>query len=1194
MDKDFRGGGGTGLRLNPLPSTMEQNMNKQTIAIIAILAVAALAIACVPATDTDAVDGTDFSTVLGTPGEDGKYTVNAGTYYLNDDLTVNGPLSFNGAITLNLNGHTLTIAKNKIATVELESNLTIAGEGRIEGDSNPLFNVKGTMTLETATIHNAQTSAVKVPSTSVTVGDDKTSVKGTFNMNGGALTSDKSYALYVSGGAANIKAGTVGPSSSNALYITKSSTVTIGETGTAGPTITTMSPNSANVTINSGTIGAVKSNFGDDSTFNCVFESDVSQYLPQKYTCAQSGDGFTVVELTEATAAAKLDDTPYGSLVKAASVMTDGQTLTLMKDYVGDKSVSVAIYYGTIDLNGFSITNNGGKSTSYGLEIYPEHSDKPTQTEYGAVEIVNNGTATSTITSTVPIHMDRGNDAYPLELSIKGSIRTVATGDSGSILMTDGRLVYTQEAASMIATGGFLATTADGDQYIFGSLAEALKEDKNKTAVLLNDYDGRIGFNLGAGYTLDLNEHTVRSNENAAIDINDSNCELTIRNGTIEAKYDGIAVAVAGEGFDGPITYENSGVVLIDVNLKANGGYGIVTNGSCSNMDITVTGGSIEVPSGHGIYHPSTGDVVLKDVAISALTGVEHRKGSLEISGKTTIAATGEYHVESNNSGTTTSGAAVAIVSYETEIKVDISGGTFTGAVAFSQQNPSGVENVNYDFSISGGDFTSTGTDKNGQTYPAIVTEIDEATGASEVTEPFVTGGTFSGDVSDYMPKGIQTGTDESGQTVVTPPIVIEETEVTVLTTTYQIFASHYDGATVKYTSSDETNFDVDPSGKVTITGAGTATITATVTVEGKEYTDTITLTYSADHTVSTPSGSEVQFNAVVIQPDDELTGRYNEVKDLPEGLEMNAEGWTFIDVERTDGSSDSATFRLTVPGLTAEKRFVIVHFGDTVDYPTYKVGNGYVDVTATSFSPFAYITYDEYTITFEGEGVETQTMTVPAGSSLDYSDFQEPSRDGYQFMYWADENGDRVTHLDNISSDHTLTAVWIKQIDISVDRSGTLYEGGSITVTVSTTYVPEDGESIWYRYSGAMSVVSTNEFTISQEGTYTFAVYVLKGDVADDVVVGAGIKELVIKYGVAPVDPDDPDTPVDPDDPSTDPDTPVEPAPGWDDDEPLPPMPPASTSDSDDGSVTIVACAAAAAVAALMAVFLIVTYRKD
>ena len=53
------------------------------------------------------------------------------------------------------------------------------------------------------------------------------------------------------------------------------------------------------------------------------------------------------------------------------------------------------------------------------------------------------------------------------------------------------------------------------------------------------------------------------------------------------------------------------------------------------------------------------------------------------------------------------------------------------------------------------------------------------------------------------------------------------------------------------------------------------------------------------------------------------------------------------------------------------------------------------------------------------------------------------------------------------------------------------------------------------------------------------------------------------------------------------------EPAPGYDDDEDLPPFIPSQPKDSGD-DVTIVACAAAAVVAALMAVFLIVSYKKE
>lgn len=61
------------------------------------------------------------------------------------------------------------------------------------------------------------------------------------------------------------------------------------------------------------------------------------------------------------------------------------------------------------------------------------------------------------------------------------------------------------------------------------------------------------------------------------------------------------------------------------------------------------------------------------------------------------------------------------------------------------------------------------------------------------------------------------------------------------------------------------------------------------------------------------------------------------------------------------------------------------------------------------------------------------------------------------------------------------------------------------------------------------------------------------------------------------------------PEEPTQEPDT----TPGYDDDEDLPPFIPTQPKDSGD-DVTIVACAAAAVVAALMAVFLIVSYKKE
>ena len=63
--------------------------------------------------------------------------------------------------------------------------------------------------------------------------------------------------------------------------------------------------------------------------------------------------------------------------------------------------------------------------------------------------------------------------------------------------------------------------------------------------------------------------------------------------------------------------------------------------------------------------------------------------------------------------------------------------------------------------------------------------------------------------------------------------------------------------------------------------------------------------------------------------------------------------------------------------------------------------------------------------------------------------------------------------------------------------------------------------------------------------------------------------------------------------DPEPEPSPEPEPTPGYDDEEDLPPFIPTQPKDSGD-DVTIVACAAAAVVAALMAVFLIVSYKKE
>ena len=131
---------------------------------------------------------------------------------------------------------------------------------------------------------------------------------------------------------------------------------------------------------------------------------------------------------------------------------------------------------------------------------------------------------------------------------------------------------------------------------------------------------------------------------------------------------------------------------------------------------------------GSAIYHPQVGTLTVKGGEIvGANTGIELRSGTLSISRGTISCTRTDNVTQPNGSGTTVSGAALAISQHTTNeaISVTISGGTFTGPYALYEEDlqddkVSDIKIAN----VSGGTF-------NGKVY-------------SENCTQFISGGTFS------------------------------------------------------------------------------------------------------------------------------------------------------------------------------------------------------------------------------------------------------------------------------------------------------------------------------------------------------------------------------------------------------------------------------------------------------------------
>lgn len=143
--------------------------------------------------------------------------------------------------------------------------------------------------------------------------------------------------------------------------------------------------------------------------------------------------------------------------------------------------------------------------------------------------------------------------------------------------------------------------------------------------------------------------------------------------------------------------------------------YGIVTNGTYTNAEIDLTDTNVTAKSGTAIFAAAQNSTTaVSGGEIGGLTGIEVRAGSLTIT-DATITATGEYKVEANRSGTTVTGAAVAVsphVTYQ-DVAVTINGGTFaatgTNGKSFAQVNTvkddEGYQEVEIDLAIKDGEF---------------------------------------------------------------------------------------------------------------------------------------------------------------------------------------------------------------------------------------------------------------------------------------------------------------------------------------------------------------------------------------------------------------------------------------------------------------------------------------------------------
>lgn len=280
-----------------------------------------------------------------------------------------------------------------------------------------------------------------------------------------------------------------------------------------------------------------------------------------------------------------------------------------------------------------------------------------------------------------------------------------------------------------------------GSNY-YATLADALLHAADGEIVLLQDIDVTAQVEIAAGVTATIDlaghkiEYTGSTTLSSGVILVHNGASLTINDssdpdaGSIvsgDKAYAAVALTKLGDDASTPATLVVNGGALTGYY------YGITGNGSRNNTVISINGGTITGTVGIAIYHPQVGTLTVNDGSLTGVdAAIEMRAGTLVINDGTFTATATEFSCNPNGSGSTTSGAAIAIAQHTTkkDIEVTINGGTFNGVKALNESNPQ----VN-------------------DPAPQVTMAVTAGTFTGEVTtvdvDKFISGGSFSEPVAE-------------------------------------------------------------------------------------------------------------------------------------------------------------------------------------------------------------------------------------------------------------------------------------------------------------------------------------------------------------------------------------------------------------------------------------------------------------
>ncbi len=395
-----------------------------------------------------------------------------------------------------------------------------------------------------------------------------------------------------------------------------------------------------------------------------------------------------------------------------------------------NKSATVTVYADELDLSGSSFTGTivvpegkiltisnapeNLKVEGEGEVIFAQPVAKIGDTSYNtledAVAAANEGDtivllSDVVITSTVKVTADK---KFTLDLNgyaIDGTENVrIALMTYGDVILKDSSAEQTGIIKAGIGTAGNAVNVCGGT-----FIMESGNIYSKNNALLIDEEACVVNINGGK-----ITAETTTNNSSVMYISSTSNTVVNVTGGEMI-------------GFNGILLWNNTEINVSGGTITGKSGPGIQGNGSKDNTKISITGGNVygeEV----GIYHPQGGELTISgNATVTGSTGVVVKGGNVTIAGGTITAFGEAADYAPKNSGFIGTGDALYVEHYDNST---------------SSENY-GTPVVN----ITGGTFNSA----NGKAVGSYANPNNNV----EALSGFITGGTFSSDVSDLCAEGL-------------------------------------------------------------------------------------------------------------------------------------------------------------------------------------------------------------------------------------------------------------------------------------------------------------------------------------------------------------------------------------------------------------------------------------------------------